>query len=168
MLNDKLIEIRTPLYRDAGTITLSMFMRDALMDFEARIVTLFNSANTPDGKCVDIKEALYTVRFHDMFTNAGYWLRLRKTPTYRFKINPKNINFKTTISNLQQEFKEAVISGGVNLDVQMANNPTEQHIKSLQEIPDWENLFGKGEFPYLNIYVFRLGNTEYFCYSIAR
>lgn len=168
MSNDKLMEIRTPLYRDAGTITLPMFVRDAFLDFEARAVTLFNLANSPDGKYKDIKETLYTVRFHDMFTNAGYWLCLSKTPTYRFKINPKNINFETTISNLQQEFKEAVLYGGVDPDVQMATNPTEQHIKHLEEIPEWEDLFGRGEFPHMVIRVFRLGNTEYFCYSITR
>ena len=50
-------------------------------------------------------------------------------------------------------------------EVCVSQNPP---IRMLKDIPNWEELFGKGEFPYMTICVFRLGNTEYFTYEIHR
>ena len=45
---------------------------------------------------------------------------------------------------------------------------TEPPIRMIKNIPEWKNLFGKGEFPFMTVYAFRLGNTEYFAYEIHR
>ena len=45
---------------------------------------------------------------------------------------------------------------------------TKPRFVSIIDIPKWEELFGVGEFPYMSIFVFRLGNTEYFAYDIHR
>ena len=38
----------------------------------------------------------------------------------------------------------------------------------MKYIPNWEDLFGKGEFPYIHIVLFRLGNNEYYGAEFTR
>ena len=84
-----------------------------------------------------------------------------KFPVYRFRVNPKNINFETTLTNLREEFENELM-------VDEVCQSTEPPIRMIKDIPEWKNLFGKGEFPFMTVYAFRLGNTEYFAYEIHR
>jgi hypothetical protein len=52
---------------------------------------------------------------------------------------------------------------GQNEKQEEKSNPT-----CMNEIKNWEELFEKGEFPYIHILAFRLGNTEYFTYFIIK
>ena len=84
-----------------------------------------------------------------------------KFPVYHFRVNPKNINFETTLTNLREEFENELMVDEV------CQSP-EPPIRMIKNIPDWERLFGTGEFPFMTVYAFRLGNTEYFAYEIHR
>lgn len=178
MENNRLKKISTPFYMDASTTTLNEFIMHAKCDFESRVICLYEMSQQCDAKFTDdvtpermhryeeffsqLKKNIYTTGFYTLFDNVGVDLKeTRKFPIYHFHINPKNINFETTITNLREEFSEALMVD----EVCVSQNP---HIRMLKDIPNWEELFGKGEFPYMTICVFRLGNTEYFTYEIHR
>lgn len=171
MANERLTEIRTTMYQDASTTTLQKFIDHAIMDFEARVVILYNIYITCNESnkviekyknCKDIKEVLYTTRFYEMFKNAGSWLNVKQLSSYHFKVNPKNINFEMMITDVKEELEHSLRPYE---DEQQ--NPKDS-IRFIKDIPEWQSLFGKGEFPFMTIYVFRLGNTEYFAYEIHR
>lgn len=162
MTNERLTKIRTTMYQDASTTTLQEFIDHAISEFESRIVTLYNMSKLEDNYCEDIKKILYTTRFYDLFKNANAWLRIFQLPTYLFKVNPKNINFEMMVTDVKEKLEYSIMPCETE-----QQNPKEL-TRFLKEIPEWQNLFGKGEFPFISIYVFRLGNTEYFAYEIHR
>lgn len=82
----------------------------------------------------------------------------------RFYINPKNINYTSTITDVRERLSQQVFP----VKVDCCEGKTGERLFSVTQIPEWENLFGKGEFPFIVIRVFRIGNTEYFCYDITR
>ena len=152
--------IQTPLYMDARLITLDAFITQAKRDMEERICTLYSIANKTRNE--DLKETLYTTRFYSSFHQWGRFNNhTTEMPLYTFHINSKNVNFETTIPDLKEWYSGMSITP----EDTCSNPPITRCIK---DIPHWEDLFGKGEFPYMVINVFRLGNTEYFCYSITR
>ena len=164
------------MYQDAGTTTLEDFIHHARREFESRCISLYQLANPPEGvkptkditpkqygTIQRIKASLYSVAFYDLFKHAGVLMEeTAMFPVYHFRVNPKNINFETTFTNLREIFNGMTIYPD---EICMSPNPPMRYIK---DIPDWEDLFGRGEFPYMNIYVFRLGNTEYYAYTISR
>lgn len=174
--NNRLTTIVTPMYQDASTTTLDQFIEHAKRQFSERIIALYEIAKDTnvrdfatkedqleyEATVKDIAKSLYSIDFYDQFWYAGQkmscWL---KFPTYHFRVNPKNINFETTLTNLREEFANEL---GVD---EICQNP-EHSIRMIKNIPDWERLFGTGEFPFMSIFVFRLGNTEYFAYDIHR
>ena len=168
MTNERLVEIKTPMYMDAGTITLDEFIRLAKRQIEERIITLYSIANKEVGNECDsiekheaLKNSLYTTAFYNMFRYYGTMNnKERMFPLHKFKVNPKNINFETCITDLKEWYDEMTITPEV------CCNP--KVLRFIKDIPEWKNLFGKGEFPYMTVYAFRLGNTEYFTYDIHR
>lgn len=176
--NNRLQQIDTTMYQDASTTTLEDFIWHARRDFESRIISFYQMAKPdPDSKrsadvtpewenaCDMLKKSIYTTAFYDLFKHFGVLAKeTAMFPIYHFRVNPKNINFETTFTNLREMFNGMIIYP--NDDRPICENP--RAIRYIKDIPDWEDLFGKGEFPNMTIYVFRLGNTEYFAYTIGR
>ena len=174
--NNRLKQIQTPVYQDASTTTLDEFINHAKRQFSERVIALYKIAKDTNVRDFATKEdqleyeavkkaidkSLYSIDFYNQFWYAGQnmniWL---KFPVYHFKVNPKNINFETTLTNLREEFENELM-------VDEVCQSTEPPIRMIKDIPEWKNLFGKGEFPFMTVYVFRLGNTEYFAYEIHR
>lgn len=179
---DRMSQIITPLYWNASEITIGEFRERALRDFESRVITLYNKVqyykeegNKLDGHipqerlekyreaCELTSKSLYSTAFYDTFKFAGnYFNDLFTFPIYNFNINPKNINFYTYVLDARDYFDHCVYYSD-----EICCNPKPKIIV-LKDIPNWQDLFGKGEFPNMTIYVFRLGNTEYFAYTIHR
>lgn len=176
--NNRLKQIQTPMYQDASETTLNEFIEHAKRQFSERVIALYEMAtiapspnikwNSENEKLEHsalvkkISESLYTTAFYDIFWYAGRRMNMSlKFPVYHFRVNPKNINFETTLTNLREEFENELMVDEV------CQNP-EPPIRMIKNIPDWEKLFGTGEFPFMSIWVFRLGNTEYFAYDIHR
>ena len=182
--NNRLTTIITPMYQDASTTTLNEFIKHAKMQFEQRVTSLYEMAtiapspnikwNSENEKLEHnalvkkISESLYSIEFYDMFWYAGKRSQNElKFPVYHFRVNPKNINFETTLTDLREYFNDQVYAW-LDHRVDNLSQGTEKDTKILKNIPDWEKLFGAGEFPFMSIFVFRLGNTEYFAYDIHR
>lgn len=174
--NNRLTTITTPMYQDASTTTLDEFINHAKRQFSERVIALYEMANCDretdfadknqqleyEALQKKIKESLYSTEFYEMFWYAGKRTANElKFPVYHFRVNPKNINFETTLTSLREEFRDEL---GVD---EICMNP-KPPIRMIKNIPDWEKLFGTGEFPFMTIFVFRLGNTEYFAYDIHR
>ena len=176
MTNERLVEIKTPMYVDAGTVTLAEFINHAKRQFAERVIALYEIAKDTNVRDFATKEdqleyeatkksigkSLYSLDFYEQFWYAGQRMNYSlKFPVYHFKVNPKNINFETTLTNLREGFENELMVDEV------CQSP-EPPIRMIKDIPEWKNLFGKGEFPYMTVYAFRLGNTEYFAYEIHR
>lgn len=174
---DRMSQIITPLYWNASDITIGEFREKAIRDFESRVITLYNIANQDrhdkfaseaDERNFNhgrelVSASLYSTAFYDTFQFAGnYFNNLFTFPIYNFNINPKNINFYTHVLDVKDYFDRCVYYPD-----EVCCNPKPKII-ILKDIPNWKDLFGKGEFPNITIYVFRLGNTEYFAYTIHR
>ena len=174
---DRMSQIITTLYWNASDITIREFKEKALKDFESRVITLYNIANKDtcdkfaseeDEKNFNygrrlVSKSLYNTAFYATFKFAGgYFHDLFTFPNYNFNINPKNINFYTPVLDVKEYFNNCFY-----YPQEVCSNP-KPHIVVLKDIPNWQDLFGKGEFPNITIYVFRLGNTEYFAYTIGR
>ena len=178
---DRMSQIITTLYWSASEITLGDFKERALRDFESRVITLYNKAEqfkegikfdsdvTPEyldkynRGCELTSKSLYSTAFYDTFKFAGnYFNDLFTFPIYNFNINPKNINFYTYVLDVKDHFDRCTY-----YPQEVCCNPKPK-IVILKDIPNWKDLFGKGEFPNITIYVFRLGNTEYYAYTIGR
>ena len=178
---DRMSQIITPLYWNASEITIGEFRERALRDFESRVITLYN--NVEEAKngiklpcdvtkeqveklnkgCELLSKSIYSTAFYDTFKFAGnYFNDLFTFPIYNFNINPKNINFYTYVLDVKEYFDKCFY-----YPHEVCCNPKPKIIV-LKDIPNWQDLFGKGEFPHMTIYVFRLGNTEYFAYTINR
>lgn len=176
--NNRLTTITTPMYQDASTTTLNEFINHAKRQFSERVIALYEMAKVNSADPIKfnsdteereynyliegINKSLYSTGFYEMFWYVGRRTNMElKFPVYHFRVNPKNINFETTLTNLREEFENEL---GVD---EICQNP-EPPIRMIKNIPNWEKLFGTGEFPFMSIYVFRLGNTEYFAYDIHR
>lgn len=174
--NNRLKQIQTPMYQDASTTTLDEFINRAKRQFSERVIALYEIAKDTNVRDFATKEdqleyeatkkaigkSLYSTDFYEQFWYAGQRMNCSlKFPAYHFRVNPKNINFETTLTNLREEFKNELM-------VEEVCQSPEPPIRMIKNIPDWEKLFGTGEFPFMSIYVFRLGNTEYFAYNIHR
>ena len=174
--NNRLKTITTPMYQDASTTTLDEFINHAKRQFSERIIALYEIAKDTSVGDFSTKEvqleyeatkkaigkSLYSIDFYEQFWYAGQRMNMSlKFPIYHFRVNPKNINFETTLTNLREEFENELM-------IEEVCQSPEPPIRMIKNIPDWEKLFGTGEFPFMSIYVFRLGNTEYFAYDIHR
>ena len=174
--NNRLKQIQTPMYQDASTTTLDEFINHAKRQFSERVIALYEIAKDTNVCDFSTKEAqleyeavkkyigksLYSIDFYEQFWYAGQRMNCSlKFPVYHFRVNPKNINFETTLTNFREEFENELM-------VDEVCQSTEPPIRMIKDIPEWKNLFGTGEFPYMTVYVFRLGNTEYFAYDIHR
>lgn len=168
--------ITTTLYKKAASTDFDSFKFRAIMNFTNRIINLYNFAYSPDdGKYTAakafIKKVMYTPDFTKAFVEAGRLIiydnesRSRLAyPIYTFNVNNKNINFSTVLDDI-----EAYLQGEYQTHLKDASKVTPSftgEVFSIHEIPNWQDLFGKGLFPAFKIYTFRLGNTEYYAYSI--
>ena len=174
--------IMTTLYKDASECNFDSFLDEALLNFENRIVNLYNYVNEPVEKNLTkehagalkfIKSSMYKTDFYKVFIEAGNIIPTYEGqfppslgfPSFVFRINTKNINFETDLHNVADKF-----AWGMQKRYIDPSSPFEhpEMPSELKEIPNWRDLFGKGEFPRFTIYTFRLGNTEYFAYTIGK
>lgn len=144
------LEIKTPLLRQADQYTIGGYEQAALADFAMHVMNLYSEFKNQDS-------VLYTVGLYKSFENRNC-----KT----IYINPKNINYTSTITDTRTQLSQLAIV--YKADCGLQNELLKEGYNYFQDIPNWEDLFGKGEFPQLVIRAFRLGNSEYFCYSITR
>ena len=144
------LEIKTPLLRQADQYTIGQYEQAALADFAMHVMNLYSELK-------DKNSVLYSVGLYKEF-------EYRKCRT--MYINPKNINYTFPITDTRAQVSQLAIP--FKVDCGLPNELLKEGYNYLQDIPNWEDLFGKGEFPHLVIRVFRIGNTEYFCYSITR
>ena len=175
---ERIKQIDTTFYQDASTTTLDEFIFHAKRDFDTRVVVLYelsqhNDQNKPNDEwksaCKKIKDNIYSTSFYTSFKTIGLDVRdTLKFPIYHFRVNSKNINFETTITNLREWFENYGIDLYEDELIHGNCGDGKNIIRHIKDIPKWEQLFGSGEFPFMNIYVFRLGNTEYFAYTITR
>lgn len=176
MINEKLHKIQTPAYWNAGSYTLNQIGPAVKQNFEARIITLYNLSQDKGfiepviEKQKDLyekgiqylKKAIYTKNFYTAFYDFGVKFCFNKNvfPMFNFNVSPKNITFTTEISAMEliSHFDNMSTTPKTSLD----------HPIILKDIPNYQDLFGKGDFPNIVLYTFRLGNTEYFAYTITR
>ena len=196
-MNEKLTKLYAVTYQDASTTTLDEFTKHAIHTFNLRTTVCYQVAsklketpindtsnktelsldmdlkfeNKQDkvryiGAVANIKSNLYSTRFYDSWlfdahTISTAWSML---PIYNFNINPKNINFIQRIADLKDRVQYYCEMSRLE---EKCENP--HHLQDIIDIiPNWDELFGRGEFPCMTIYAFRLGNTEYFTYTIGR
>lgn len=144
------LEIKTPLLRQADQYTIGEYEQAALTDFAMHVMNLYSELK-------DKKSELYSV---------GLYKRFEYEKCETMYINPKNINYTATITDTKNQLSQLAIA--YKADCGLPNHLLKEGYNYFQDIPNWEDLFGKGEFPFIVIRVFRIGNTEYFCYSITR
>ncbi|MCM1260621.1 MAG: hypothetical protein NC222_06690 [Staphylococcus sp.] len=168
---NNMLEIKTPLYMNAADIDLAAFINKAVADFEYRVLALYrlatNSEKPVTGNELErkkfVKKSIGNIWLYDAWYGAEDFID-SNYKIYTFKINPKSINFETLLTDLKDRLATTVHiddgSAGFSVD--------EKAIVCLTDIPKWGGLFGGGEFPFMKIYCFRLGNNEYFCYNITR
>ena len=143
------LEIKTPLLRQADQYTIGEYEELAIADFAMHVMNLYSELK-------DKNSELYGVGLYKVFE----YEKSKKT----LYINPKNINYTSTITDVRERLSQQVFPAKVDC----GEGITGERLFSVTQIPEWENLFGKGEFPFIVVRVFRIGNTEYFCYSISR
>ena len=56
MTNERLVEIKTPMYMDAGTVTLDEFIRLAKRQFSERVIALYEIAEDTNVRDFATKE----------------------------------------------------------------------------------------------------------------
>ena len=145
------LEIKTPLLRQADQYTILEYEELAIADFAMHVMNLYSELKNENSN-------MYSVGFYKTFEDE-----VCKKTLY---INPKNINYTATITDTRTQLSQLAIA--FKADCGLPNELLKEGYNYFQDIPNWEELFGKGEFPHLVIRVFRIGNTEYFCYSISR
>lgn len=180
---DRLIDIDTPFYMDASVTSLDHFKQMAIDDFELRTLKILRdvdnakanttaSLNKKDApKAYLTTEALKqveplvgTVGFYDVVKNYGFISKQPlRFPLNRFCVSPKNISFTTLITDLRYQLSERS-----TIPTQPKTTGLASDARTLNEVANWQGLFGGGEFPFMKIWVFRLGNTEYYAYTIHR
>ena len=146
------LEIKTPLLRQADQYTIGEYEQAALADFAMHVRNLYSNHHK------EKNSELYSIGLYKTFE----YEKCKKT----LYINPKNINYTSTIADVREQLSQMAIPYKFDCGT---NNPLlKEGYHYLNDIPHLEDLFGKGEFPFIVIRVFRIGNTEYFCYSISR
>lgn len=146
------LEIKTPLLRQADQYTIGEYEQAALADFAMHVMNLYSNHHKEQNS------ELYSIGLYKVFE----YEKSKKT----LYINPKNINYTSTITDVRERLSQQVFPAKV--DCCEGENGNKGILCSVTQIPEWESLFGKGEFPFIVVRVFRIGNTEYFCYSITR
>lgn len=144
------LEIKTPLLRQADQYTIGEYEELAIADFAMHVMNLYSNHHK------EKNSELYSIGLYKVFEH--------ETSKKTLYINPKNINYTSTITDVRERLSQQIFPAKVDF----CEGKTGERLFSVTQIPEWENLFGKGEFPFIVIRVFRIGNTEYFCYEITR
>lgn len=148
-----MIIIKTPLLIRADQITLGEYIELVIKDFNQHVYNLWYEEQDVDQ---DKTPCCYSIALYEEFA--------QQKCDKQFSINPKSINFEMLITDVAEELNNHIVlpdNCGTGGDCKYKTG-------RVVDIPKYEELFGIGEFPYINIRAFRLGNTEYFCYNITR
>lgn len=148
-----MIIIQTPLLMRADQITLDEYIELVIKNFNQHVYNLWYEEESIDK---DKPTCCYSIALYEEFAHQKC--------DKRFTINPKSINFEMLLTDVPE---------ALNMHIVLPDNcgtgdECKHKTGRVVDIPKYEELFGIGEFPYINIRAFRLGNTEYFCYSITR
>lgn len=185
MLNKNAITIVTPKYLPAEEYTLDQAIDSFIAELDKRVYTLYNivqdveeahrnhkEVDTETYKVYDfIKNSMYKLDFYKTVDAVPYLLKDKGTVfhNYRFSINPKSVNFDFCATDIKERYimhcgePECTCSA-----TQVEECDKTKKVWTMKYIPNWEDLFGKGEFPYINIVLFRLGNNEYYGAEFTR
>lgn len=148
------LEIKTPLLRQADQYTIGEYEELAIANFAMHVMNLYSNHHK------EKNSELYSIGLYKVFE----YEKSKKT----LYINPKNINYTSTITDVRERLSQQVFPAKMDCEYGNVDGKPYEVLNSVADIPNWEDLFGKGEFPFIVIRVFRIGNTEYFCYSISR
>ena len=180
MLNKNAITIVTPAYLPAEEYTLDEAVDFFIRELDRRVYTVYNMIQEVEeahlnrmevtdekAKTVEfIKENIYTLGFYKIIDSAAYTCKtsdgIPLFHNYRFSINPRSINFETCIADIKERYLRHDVPSLEKRNHGSIPENKSKKVWTMKYIPDWENLFGKGEFPYIHIVLFRLGNNEYY------
>lgn len=163
-MNKESIIIKTPLVISANEITFERFRDLVYNSFETRVSVLYDYIIK--NKKEYSNNPLYTLSFFQIFNDEKI---KNLKPCMKFKINEDNIVFETTIYPREVfEDKEEIRKKEEGLKTDNSVYPVACDCNDITKIKNWQSLFGCGEFPFIVIRVFRLGNMEYYSYSITR
>lgn len=182
MLNKNAITIVTPAYLPAEEYTLDEAIDFFIRELDRRVYSLYNVLQELTEARQDRKEVtqeltdaahfigknIYGTEFYKVVDSADYFCKASLTKSifhnYRFSINPKSINFESCITDVKDRYLNNC--GTFDNEVECAHGPIPENkskkVWTMKYIPEWQNLFGKGEFPFIHIVLFRLGNNEYY------
>ena len=186
MLNKNAITIVTPAYLPAEEYTLDDAIDFFIRELDRRVYSAYNVIQEVEEAHLNrmevtvdlakqaefIKKNMYSVGFYKVVDSTAYLCKTSDNRplfhNYRFSINPKSINFESCISDVKERYLchdkpslEECEHGPIPV-----NKSTK--VWTMKYIPNWEDLFGKGEFPYIHIVLFRLGNNEYYGAEFTR
>lgn len=180
MLNKNAITIVTPAYLPAEEYTLDEAVDFFIRELDRRVYTAYNVIQEVEEAhsnrmevTVDlakhaefIKKNMYSVGFYKVIDSAAY---LCKTSdgrplfhNYRFSINPKSINFESCISDIKERYLRYDTPSLEECEHGPIPENKSKKVWTMKYIPNWQDLFGRGEFPFIHIVLFRLGNNEYY------
>ena len=186
MLNKNAITIVTPAYLPAEEYTLDDAIDFFIRELDRRVYSAYNVIQEVEEAHLNrmevtvdlakqaefIKKNMYSVGFYKVIDSAAYLCKTSDNRplfhNYRFSINPKSINFESCISDI----KERYLCHDTPVVEECEHGPIPENkskkVWTMKYIPNWEDLFGKGEFPYIHIVLFRLGNNEYYGAEFTR
>lgn len=167
------------MYLPAEEYTLDQAINSFIKELDKRVYHVYNviqgieeaHANNIEITTQTAKNAEFIVK--NMYS-SGFYKVIDSAPdlcktsddrpifyNYKFSINPKSINFESCISDIKERYLYHDTSLEECEHGQIPKNKSKK-VWTMKYIPNWEDLFGKGEFPYIHIVLFRLGNNEYY------
>lgn len=186
MLNKNAITIVTPAYLPAEEYTLDEAINFFIRELDRRVYSVYNVVLEVEEAHLNgmevtvdlakhaefIKKNMYSTGFYKAIDSAAYLCKTSDNRplfnNYRFSINPKSINFESCISDVKERYLFRNMLALQECEHGPIPENKSKKVWTMRYIPNWEDLFGKGEFPYINIVLFRLGNNEYYGAEFTR
>ena len=157
-----LVEMQTFLFEEVGDLTISRMKELCALDFAVKLKNEIAADPSFD----------YSIQHYESF----------KKYTHTIKFNSKNISFEDIDYDILRKQCEDIYnltplySGGTNepsiiTGYKLENLDTSSE-KSREEVSidltNFHKYFGVGEFPAMHFYIVRIGNQDYFFYTITR
>ena len=186
MLNKNAITIVTPAYLPAEEYTLDDAIDFFIRELDKRVYSVYNKlqeveeahlnrmeVDSDSAKFAEfIKKNMYTLGFYKVIDSANYTCKTSDNRplfhNYRFSINPKSINFESCITDIKERYLYHDTPSVEECEHGPIPENKSKKVWTMKYIANWEDLFGKGEFPFIHIVLFRLGNNEYYGAEFTR
>ena len=186
MLNKNAITIVTPAYLSAEEYTLDEAVDFFIRELDRRVYTVYNVIQEVEEAHLNrmevtqeqaetaefIKRNMYSIAFYKAIDSAAYTCKTSDGRplfhNYRFSINSKSINFESCVSDVKERYLRHDTPSLEECEQGQIPENKSKKVWTMKYIPNWEDLFGRGEFPYIHIVLFRLGNNEYYGAEFTR